>query len=112
MANANVADMSGKSLYDSERALTAHFQWLWRRMRVADKSNWPDLKRESAFKYIDFQSRAVAGSKTKPDGLFIPSVTADESYETAHIVLEAKWSSYKDRVPPKTIGQIGDYALQ
>ncbi|KAJ1763483.1 hypothetical protein LPJ74_006802, partial [Coemansia sp. RSA 1843] len=112
MREAGVADLTGKSLETSERALTKHFERLWEQMQCVDKTRWPGVEKKSSLKYIDFQNKAVSGSKTKPDGLFISKTNKDRSYQAAHMAMEAKWSVYESNVPLKVIGQLGDYALQ
>ncbi|KAJ2217864.1 hypothetical protein EV179_000007 [Coemansia sp. RSA 487] len=112
MREAGVADLTGKSLETSERALTKHFEQLWEQMQCVDKTRWPGIEKKSSLKYIDFQNKAVSGSKTKPDGLFISKTNEDRSYQAAHMAMEAKWSVYESNVPLKVIGQLGDYALQ
>ncbi|KAJ2569321.1 hypothetical protein IW140_003166 [Coemansia sp. RSA 1813] len=67
MCEAGVTDLAGKSLETSERALTKHFKWLWEQMQCIDKTRWPGVEKTSSLKYVDFQNKAVSGSKTKPD---------------------------------------------
>ncbi|KAJ1855284.1 hypothetical protein LPJ76_003409, partial [Coemansia sp. RSA 638] len=108
----NLCDSIGKSVGKKERALTDHFAWLWEHMRMLSKPDVPGVKQQSPYSLIDYQTKMAPGTRLQPDGLFVHKDITQETFATAHMILEAKWATCENGLDDEDLGQIGDYVLR
>ncbi|KAJ2728246.1 hypothetical protein H4S00_001081 [Coemansia sp. D1744] len=110
--SSNLCDMNGESIGKKERALSDHFAWLWKHMRMLSKPDVLDVKQQLPYKLADYRAKPVPGSCLQPDGLFFCQGVKPVTFATAHIILEAKWPTCENGFFEADLGKIGDYVLR
>ncbi|KAJ2196958.1 hypothetical protein IW145_005769, partial [Coemansia sp. RSA 521] len=110
--SSNLCDMNGESIGKKERALSDHFAWLWKHMRMLSKPDVLDVKQQLPYKLADYRAKPVPGSCLQPDGLFFCQGVKPVTFATAHIILEAEWATCENGFFEADLGKIGDYVLR
>ncbi|KAJ2503213.1 hypothetical protein GGH96_000462 [Coemansia sp. RSA 1972] len=108
----NLCNMNGESIGKNEQALTDHFSWLWEHMKVLPKPDIPGVNQQSPYDLAYYQIKPVPGSSLQHVGLFVRQDITEETFATAHIILEAEWATCENGFAEADLGQIGDYVLR